>query len=69
MHENVRYVVDKAGKKRGVIVPMHVWKKLNASQEKSRPRFMDRKKLKKYVGRIRLATDPLKFQKAIRREW
>ncbi|MBI4549010.1 MAG: hypothetical protein HY707_13590 [Ignavibacteriae bacterium] len=69
MQNSVKYVVDEQGHKREVLVPIHLWETLRGKERKRAHRKIDRKKLSKYFGKMKLTVDPLRYQKEMRNEW
>jgi hypothetical protein len=68
MAENIEYIVNERGEKVKAIVPIDfLLRKLKGKMPVSKK--LTREKLKRYAGSIKLNTDPLKYQKKIRREW
>ncbi|MBL1123251.1 MAG: hypothetical protein D8M26_10195 [Ignavibacteriae bacterium] len=68
MSENIEYIVNARGERIKAIVPIDFLVK-RLKGKKSSSKKLTREKLKKYVGSIKLSTDPLKYQKKIRSEW
>jgi hypothetical protein len=69
MYKQIKYIVDENGDAKEVILPIRLWKKMVLDKDNSKIIIFDKKKLSQYFGKIRLKTDPLKYQTAIRNEW
>lgn len=68
MSENIEYIVNERGERVKAIVPIDfLLSRLKGKKPASKK--LTREKLKRYAGSIKLNTDPLKYQKKIRREW
>ncbi|OGU25610.1 MAG: hypothetical protein A2X66_07320 [Ignavibacteria bacterium GWA2_54_16] len=66
MTQPIRYIVDKKGVAKGVIVPLKLWKSL--LRQRVHKKF-SRTGLRKYLGTIHIRINPVAYQDRIRDEW
>jgi len=66
MTQPIRYIVDKKGIAKEVIVPVKLWNSLTGHRARRR---LSRTGLRKYLGTIRIRRNPKDYQNRIRDEW
>ena len=66
MTQPIRYIVDKKGIPKEVIVPMNLWNSLIGQRAHKR---LSRTGLRKYLGTIRIRRNPVDYQNRMRDEW